>query len=79
MCWMPSHSREATNDKVWPEDITEFDVWANNQADQNAGLEAEKAQIPDQVVAKLVHNITLATKIQKHISYNHNEYARKAT
>jgi len=65
--WMPSHLKE--KDGPLPDDVTAFDIEANDVADHYAGQAASRFQIPDEAAANFVYYAKLVKKIQKRLSY----------
>jgi hypothetical protein len=54
--WMPSH---LDNPDVLPEGVSEFDVFANDQADEFARIAAQQCQVPKPVAANFVNEVEL--------------------
>jgi hypothetical protein len=64
---MPSHLKE--KDGPLPDDVSAFDIEANDVADHYAGQAASRFQIPDEAAANFVYYAKLVKKIQKRLSY----------
>jgi len=63
--WMPSH---LDNPNVLPEGVSEFDVFANDQADEYARIAAQQCQVPKPVAANFVNVVELAREVQQRLA-----------
>ena len=62
---MPSH---LDNLDVLPEGVSEFDVLANDQADEYAKVAARLVQVPKSVAADLISVVDLTRKVQRRLA-----------
>ena len=60
---MPSHLKE--KDGPLPDDVSAFDIEANDVADHYAGQAASSFQIPDEAAANFVYYAKLVRKSRK--------------
>jgi hypothetical protein len=56
------------NPDVLPEGVSEFDVFANDQADKFARVAAQDIQVPKPVAANLISVVVLAKKVQRRLA-----------
>ena len=65
--WMPSHLGKKPDDPR-PNDVSHFDVLANDQADMYAKKGADLCQLPSEVATDYTYHVTLVAKIQKRLA-----------